>query len=76
MMEAVGSSETSVISRATLRHIPEDGILQICISCMLVSHKIQLSKLVEFDQSRKSRLTAVGIRCAGNTTLSALKSWN
>jgi hypothetical protein len=27
MMEAVRSSETSVLSRATRRHIPEDGIL-------------------------------------------------
>jgi hypothetical protein len=27
MMEAIRSSETSVIARATRRHIPEDGIL-------------------------------------------------
>jgi hypothetical protein len=29
MMEAVLSSDTFVLIRATLRHIPEDGILQI-----------------------------------------------
>jgi hypothetical protein len=27
MMEAIQFSETSVLTRATLRHIPEDGIL-------------------------------------------------
>jgi hypothetical protein len=29
MMEAILSSETSVLPRATLHHIPEDGILEV-----------------------------------------------
>jgi hypothetical protein len=29
MIEAIPSSETSVLTRVTLRHNPEDGILQL-----------------------------------------------
>jgi hypothetical protein len=29
MVEAIRSSETSVLTRATRRHIPEDGVLQL-----------------------------------------------
>jgi hypothetical protein len=35
-MEMIYSSETSVLARDTLHHIPEDGILQDIESLMLV----------------------------------------
>jgi hypothetical protein len=35
MMEALHSTETSVLTRATQRIIPEDGILQIPLSLII-----------------------------------------
>jgi hypothetical protein len=34
MMEAIRSSETSVLKRATRRNIPEDGILRLNFACV------------------------------------------
>jgi hypothetical protein len=44
-MEAIRSSETSVHTRSTRRHIPEDGILSLRISSLQVLHYVLLISL-------------------------------
>jgi hypothetical protein len=43
-MEAIRSSETSILTRATQRHIPEDGILQSDTDECGFGHKFQITK--------------------------------
>jgi hypothetical protein len=56
MMEALSSSETSVLTRATWHNIPEDGILH---SCETVASQ---------DECGRKRICGVGSRCLALTS--------
>jgi hypothetical protein len=45
MMEALRSSETSVLTRATLRNIPEDAILHDYISSLQIDPASEMSDI-------------------------------
>jgi hypothetical protein len=45
MMEAMDSSETSVLTRAIRRHIPEDGILR-CLAIQLFDDSVSVGTLL------------------------------
>jgi hypothetical protein len=61
MMEAILSSETSVLTRATRRHIPDDGILH-SHRCEYLKSYIYVTKfVVTAEHEMSTGLPLVGI---------------
>jgi hypothetical protein len=52
MMEAISSSETSVLTTATRRHIPQDGILRNMYSILLGVLIFTMLRLMSFHRQR------------------------
>jgi hypothetical protein len=46
MMEAIRSSDTSFLTNAIRRNIPEDGILEVVISSVLSETAVQFTELL------------------------------
>jgi hypothetical protein len=70
MMKAVDASETSVPTRSTRRHIPEDGILSSHPRDNLKSYKSERgflvegnAKLVKMDACIRSQITKYSYAC-------------
>jgi hypothetical protein len=61
MMEALSSSETSVLTRSTLRNIPEDGLLEVFV-CFVSGFIIEITK----DQRLAVPSAAVNLRASYN----------
>jgi hypothetical protein len=67
LMEAIRTSETSVLTRATRRTIPEDGILRVSfeITVLFVKYKTVMTELWLWEGYIDSRSVRIRDPCTG-----------